>query len=91
MATPSRTGLSVCPSSVSADDISLRKQKLTADTPGSFPFLTHYPELMLDHWYWYKKFAPLYSLWLGKQLFVIISNPASPRIYLSPTAPLSPA
>ena len=40
--------------------------------PGSFPFLSHYPELMLDHWY--KKFGPLYSLWLGNQLFVIISN-----------------
>ena len=41
--------------------------------PGSFPFLSHYPELMLDHWY--KKFGPLYSLWLGNQLFVIISDP----------------
>ena len=28
---------------------------------------------MLDHWY--KKFGPLYSLWLGNQLFVIISDP----------------
>ena len=28
---------------------------------------------MLD--YWYKKFGPLYSLWLGNQLFVIISDP----------------
>ena len=48
-------------------------QKLTAETPGSFPFLTHYPELMLDHWY--KKFGPLYSFWLGNQLFVVISDP----------------
>ncbi|KAF5370951.1 hypothetical protein D9757_009883 [Collybiopsis confluens] len=40
---------------------------------GSFPFLTHFPELTLD--YWAKKFGPLYSLWLGNQLFVIVSDP----------------
>ncbi|EJD04512.1 cytochrome P450 [Fomitiporia mediterranea MF3/22] len=40
---------------------------------GSFPFLSHYPERMLD--YWYKKFGPLYSLWLGNQHFVIITDP----------------
>ncbi|KXN91381.1 3-hydroxyphenylacetate 6-hydroxylase [Leucoagaricus sp. SymC.cos] len=40
---------------------------------GSFPFLTHYPELTLD--YWAKRYGPLYSLWLGNQLFVIISDP----------------
>ncbi|KAF5380073.1 hypothetical protein D9615_006264 [Tricholomella constricta] len=40
---------------------------------GSFPFLTHYPELTLD--YWAKKFGPLYSVWLGNQLFVIVSDP----------------
>ncbi|KAF4616879.1 hypothetical protein D9613_008923 [Agrocybe pediades] len=40
---------------------------------GSFPFLTHYPELTLD--YWAKKFGPLYSMWLGNQLFVVISDP----------------
>ncbi|KAF8958865.1 cytochrome P450 [Flammula alnicola] len=40
---------------------------------GSFPFLTKYPEITLD--YWAKKFGSLYSLWLGNQLFVIISDP----------------
>ncbi|KAF9486131.1 cytochrome P450, partial [Pholiota conissans] len=40
---------------------------------GSFPFLTKYPELTLD--YWAQKFGTLYSLWLGNQLFVIISDP----------------
>ncbi|KAF8654896.1 hypothetical protein AX16_003325 [Volvariella volvacea WC 439] len=40
---------------------------------GSFPFLTHYPELTLD--YWAKKFGSLYSFYLGNQLFVIISDP----------------
>ncbi|KIK51635.1 hypothetical protein GYMLUDRAFT_50453 [Collybiopsis luxurians FD-317 M1] len=40
---------------------------------GSFPFLTHFPELTLD--YWAKRFGPLYSLWLGNQLFVIVSDP----------------
>ncbi|KAG5640609.1 hypothetical protein DXG03_007942 [Asterophora parasitica] len=42
-------------------------------TSGSFPFLTHYPELTLD--YWAKKFGPLYSMWLGNQLFVVVSDP----------------
>lgn len=41
--------------------------------PGSFPFLTQYPELTLDKWA--KKFGSLYSIWLGNQLFVIISSP----------------
>ncbi|KAF9443093.1 cytochrome P450 [Macrolepiota fuliginosa MF-IS2] len=40
---------------------------------GSFPFLTRYPELTLD--YWAKRYGPLYSLWLGNQLFVILSDP----------------
>ncbi|RDB27130.1 hypothetical protein Hypma_004573 [Hypsizygus marmoreus] len=40
---------------------------------GSFPFLTDYPELTLD--YWAKKFGPLYSMWLGNQLFVVVSDP----------------
>ncbi|KAF5318738.1 hypothetical protein D9619_011047 [Psilocybe cf. subviscida] len=40
---------------------------------GSFPFLTDYPELTLDHWA--KKFGSLYSVWLGNQLFVIVSDP----------------
>ncbi|KAJ3576647.1 hypothetical protein NP233_g278 [Leucocoprinus birnbaumii] len=40
---------------------------------GSFPFLTHYPELTLD--YWAKRYGPLYSLWLGNQRFMIISDP----------------
>ena len=40
---------------------------------GSFPFLTRYPELTLD--YWPKKFGPLYSMWLGNQLFVVVSDP----------------
>lgn len=40
---------------------------------GSFPFLTHYPELTLD--YWAKTFGNLYSIWLGNQLFIIVSNP----------------
>ncbi|KAL4897159.1 cytochrome P450 [Aspergillus ambiguus] len=40
---------------------------------GSFPFLTRYPELTLD--YWARKFGELYSIWLGNQLFVIVSDP----------------
>ncbi|KAJ7601283.1 hypothetical protein FB45DRAFT_1075105 [Roridomyces roridus] len=40
---------------------------------GSFPLLTQYPEVTLDRWA--KKFGDLYSLWLGNQLFVIVSSP----------------
>ncbi|KAF8883317.1 cytochrome P450 [Gymnopilus junonius] len=40
---------------------------------GSFPFLTEWPELILDRWA--KKYGSLYSMWLGNQLFVIISDP----------------
>lgn len=40
---------------------------------GSFPLLTHYPELTLDKWA--KKFGALYSVNLGNQLFVIVSDP----------------
>ncbi|KAJ5562849.1 Cytochrome P450 E-class group I [Penicillium sp. DV-2018c] len=40
---------------------------------GSFYSLTRYPELTLD--YWAKKFGKLYSVWLGNQLFVIVSDP----------------
>lgn len=41
---------------------------------GSFPFLTDYPELTLDSWS--KKFGTLYSMWLGNQLFMVVSDPA---------------
>ncbi|KAJ3813392.1 cytochrome P450 [Lentinula aff. lateritia] len=47
---------------------------IPAGPRGSFPFLTQYPELTLD--YWAKKFGDMYSIWLGNQLFVIISSPA---------------
>ncbi|KAI1839626.1 hypothetical protein JX266_014164 [Neoarthrinium moseri] len=40
---------------------------------GSFPFLTRYPELTLNKWA--RKFGDLYSVWLGGQLFMIISSP----------------
>ncbi|KAF3401654.1 3-hydroxyphenylacetate 6-hydroxylase [Penicillium rolfsii] len=40
---------------------------------GSFYALTRYPELTLDRWA--KKFGKLYSIWLGNQLFVIVSDP----------------
>jgi hypothetical protein len=40
---------------------------------GSFPFLTRYPEVTLDKWA--KKYGPLYSMWLGNQYFVVLSDP----------------
>lgn len=48
-------------------------KELIALSIGSFPFLTHFPERTLD--LWAKKFGDLYSVWLGNQLFVIISDP----------------
>lgn len=41
---------------------------------GSFPMLTHYPELTLDKWA--RKYGSLYSVRLGNQLFAIVSDPA---------------
>ncbi|GJE93448.1 cytochrome P450 [Phanerochaete sordida] len=40
---------------------------------GSLPFLSHYPELTLHKYA--KKFGPLYSMFLGDQLFVVVSDP----------------
>ena len=40
---------------------------------GSFLFLSRYPELTLDRWA--KRFGPLYSMWLGNQLVVVLSDP----------------
>ena len=39
---------------------------------GSFFSLTHYPELVLDKWA--KAFGKIYSVWLGNQFFVIVSE-----------------
>jgi hypothetical protein len=44
---------------------------------GSLLSLSHYPELTLD--FWAKKYGKLYSLWLGNQLFIIVSSPAVAR------------
>nr|BAL05163.1 cytochrome P450 [Phanerodontia chrysosporium] len=40
---------------------------------GCLPFLSQYPELNLQRWA--KTFGPLYSMWIGNQLFVVISDP----------------
>ncbi|KAL7751197.1 hypothetical protein RI367_003403 [Sorochytrium milnesiophthora] len=41
---------------------------------GSFWSLTKYPELVFTDWA--RKYGNLYSVWLGNQLFVIVSDPA---------------
>ena len=41
---------------------------------GSFNSLTNYPELVLDKWA--KTFGKIYSVWLGNQLFVVVSDPS---------------
>lgn len=35
--------------------------------------MTRYPELALDRWA--KKYGPLFSMWLGDQLYVVLSDP----------------
>ncbi len=41
--------------------------------PGSFPFLTHYPELTLHRWT--RQYGKVYSFRLGNQSFLSISDP----------------
>ena len=41
--------------------------------PIRYAFLRKYPELIVD--YWAKKYGPLFSIWMGSQLFVFISDP----------------
>jgi hypothetical protein len=38
-----------------------------------YAFLRKYPERALSDWA--KKFGPLFSIWMGNQLFVVISDP----------------
>jgi hypothetical protein len=64
---------SVCISSVGIQTCFVNNERSYLLQLGSFPFLTKYPERTLDRWA--KKFGDLYSMWLGNQLFVIISDP----------------
>jgi Cytochrome P450 len=41
--------------------------------PIRYAFLRKYPELSVD--YWAKKYGSLFSIWMGNQLFVFISDP----------------
>ena len=41
--------------------------------PIRYAFLRKYPEL--SAYYWAKKYGPLFSIWMGSQLFVFISDP----------------
>jgi hypothetical protein len=51
----------------------MSSMKLTLPLPaGSYPFLTRYPELALHHWA--QEYGSLYSLWIGNQLFIVISD-----------------
>ncbi|KIM37141.1 hypothetical protein M413DRAFT_31085 [Hebeloma cylindrosporum] len=45
--------------------------------PIRYAFLRNYPERALD--YWAKKYGPLFSIWMGSQLFVVISDPQIAR------------
>ena len=41
--------------------------------PIRYAFLHKFPELSVH--YWAKKYGPLFSIWMGSQLFVFISDP----------------
>jgi hypothetical protein len=42
-----------------------------------YPFLRKYPERALHAWQ--KTYGPLFSVWVGNQLFVVISDPQIAR------------
>jgi len=41
--------------------------------PIRYAFLNKYPEIVVD--YWAKKYGPLFTIWMGGQLFAVISDP----------------
>ena len=45
--------------------------------PIRFPFLPKYPERILHQWT--KKYGPIYSVWMGDQLFVVLNEPTVVR------------
>lgn len=48
-------------------------QSLPPGPPVRYAFLNKYAELALDNWA--KKYGPMFSMWLGSQLFIVISDP----------------
>ena len=42
-----------------------------------YAFLRKYPELPIDAWA--KQYGPLFSIWMGDQLFVVVSDPRAAR------------
>ena len=42
-----------------------------------FPYLPKFPEMSLDKWA--KQFGPIYSLFVGNQLYVVVSDPRIAR------------
>ena len=45
--------------------------------PIRYAFLSQHSEFSVD--YWAKKYGPLFSIWMGSQLFVVISDPRIAR------------
>ncbi|KAH9922938.1 cytochrome P450 [Fomitopsis serialis] len=45
--------------------------------PFRFPFLPRYPEHIIHKWA--KKYGPIYSVWMGNQLFVVLNDPTVVR------------
>lgn len=59
---------------VSVHDPLLLQHYMHLSLIGCHPFLNRYPELVLDRWG--KRYGPIYSMWLGSQFFVVVSDPA---------------
>jgi hypothetical protein len=53
--------------------IYVRRTSATDHSSGSFLSLKRYPERTLDRWA--KHYGPIYSVRLGSQLFVVVSEP----------------
>jgi hypothetical protein len=51
----------------------MRRTSPTDPSSGSFLSLKRYLERTLDRWA--KYYGPIYSVWLGSQLFVVVSEP----------------
>lgn len=45
--------------------------------PLRYPFLPKYPERILHRWT--KQYGPIYSVWMGNQLFVVLNDPIVAR------------
>jgi cytochrome P450 len=65
--------LSIIPYIIRKDIVDNKGHPIPPGPLFRYAFLRKYPELTLDAWA--KKFGPLFSVWMGNQLFMVISDP----------------